>query len=191
MVTLNKLYTRQGDSGMTSLLGTEKVRKSSARVQVIGELDELNCWCGAARTLFPPDCPETHIQRLAWVQNTLFDFGAILAAVGALPKEYAIPTATTKDVELLEQYIDEYVAEVPPLTSFVLPGGTSLNATLHLARAVCRRAERSLVILMDQENLPTALYQYVNRLSDFLFALARFASQLSGDKEFKWVPTIS
>jgi cob(I)alamin adenosyltransferase len=187
MVKINKIYTRTGDEGDTGLVGGERVRKDSLRVAAYGDVDELNAILGWARTLSEKLQRGALTPKLTTIQNELFDLGA----------ELATPPGTTWEGRLvineqhgsrLEHWIDELVDGIPELRSFVLPGGSELNAALHLARTVCRRAERSVVTLMDTSPVSKALRVYLNRLSDLLFAMARYESHQSGCPEYLWVP---
>ncbi len=179
-----KIYTRTGDDGTTGLLGPGRVSKHAARVEAYGSVDELNAALGAARTLAaggPPD-PE-----LAAVQARLFNVGAELATTSAdmLAK---LDRITDDDVDELERWIDRLDADLPPLASFVLPGGAPLAAQLHVARATCRRAERRLVALLRDEPVEPRLVRYLNRLGDLLFTLARWCNRRAGVAETEWHP---
>lgn len=176
-----KIYTRGGDRGETGLLGGGRVRKDDPRTEAYGTVDELNSWIGLARTE-PLPAPVEAI--LAPVQNQLFRLGAQLSASKPGTQQPAIETA---HVETLETAIDAADAELPPLEQFILPGGTRGAALLHLARCVCRRAERRVVSLVQQEpaigTLPIA---YLNRLSDLLFVLARQVNFRAGQADVPW-----
>ncbi|MDX9997470.1 MAG: cob(I)yrinic acid a,c-diamide adenosyltransferase [Phenylobacterium sp.] len=185
MVTLNRIYTRTGDGGRTRLATGEPVSKTSLRVEAYGAVDETNATVGLARlhtgadTLLDP--------MLARVQNELFDLGADLATP---PKPEEVDGAVLRildsQVERLEREIDELNGALPPLASFVLPGGTPAAATLHLARTVCRRAERRAVALQEAgEPVSPAALKYLNRLSDLLFVAARWAND-RGSAEVFW-----
>ena len=180
-----KVYTRAGDSGKTTLFGGEQVRKDSARVSTYGEVDELNAVVGlAGAELEDADLREW----LSAIQASLFDLGGELAVpdVEALEaKGKGIPRVEDAEVDELERWIDQLDSELTPLRNFVLPGGTRAAAALHLARTVCRRAERRLVTL--GESSPAAL-PYLNRLSDLLFVMARLANARAGRPEQTWRP---
>jgi cob(I)alamin adenosyltransferase len=181
MVKLNKIYTRTGDAGTTGLVDGSRVAKTDARMQAIGDVDEANSAIGVAiATLTDPAL----IAALGRVQNDLFDLGADLATPGEdfTPGEMTLRIVAAQ-VDRLEQEIDAMNAALPPLTSFVLPGGAA--ASLHLARAIVRRAERSAVALAERAN-PQAL-TYLNRLSDFLFVACRMVNQIAGS-DVLWVP---
>lgn len=184
MVRLTKIYTRGGDSGETSLTGGDRVSKSSARVRAIGEVDEANSAIGLAIGRAEPGDRKI-LRRL---QNDLFDLGADISTPGdgTDSNEDAL-RIVPQQVERLEQRIDELNAELKPLDSFVLPGGTEAGARLHLARAIVRRAERTLVQLAEEEPVNPIAMAYLNRLSDLLFVLARRANGY-GRADILWVP---
>ncbi|MET0294327.1 MAG: cob(I)yrinic acid a,c-diamide adenosyltransferase [Phenylobacterium sp.] len=176
MVTLNRIYTRTGDAGRTRLATGEPVSKTSDRVEAYGDVDETNAAIGLARLHTGADAMLDAI--LARVQNELFDLGADLATPAASDEaEGSVLRILDSQVARLETEIDAMNAALPPLASFVLPGGSPAAAALHLARTVCRRAERRAVALNEsgQPVSPAAL-KYVNRLSDLLFVAARFAN---------------
>jgi cob(I)alamin adenosyltransferase len=181
MVKLNKIYTRTGDAGTAGLVDGSRVSKSSARMQAIGEVDEANSQIGFALTMI---ADEAHRGRLQRIQNELFDLGADIATPGEIDGALRI---TSGQVERLEQDIDAINAGLDPLTSFILPGGSPDAATVHLARAVVRRAERAMVALNEQEAVNPAALAYVNRLSDFLFVTARHLANIQGG-DVLWQP---
>lgn len=187
-IHLTKIYTRQGDQGDTRLGDMTLVRKDHLRVNAYGEVDELNAAVGVARLC---DLPEGWHERLGSVQNDLFDVGADLAVpVDPEGGEGRLRIAAER-VTWIEAWCDEVNADLEPLTSFVLPGGTAAAAQLHVARTVCRRAERSVVMLADHE--PTGavgenVIAYLNRLSDLFFILARGANKAAGRPDVLWVP---
>lgn len=187
MVTLNKIYTRTGDDGSTGLVGGARVKKSSHKVAAYGDVDELNCHLGICATLATEHNILTLSEKLCVIQNELFDIGAELAT----PSDAAWPTmpkTTQEHVARLEGWIDELNKPLPSLNSFILPGGTILNGQLHVARAVCRRAERGVVLLREEEPVSEPILQYINRLSDLLFVMARVAAATVGTAEYLWVP---
>lgn len=190
MVTLNKIYTRTGDDGQTGLVGGSRIKKNATRVAAYGDIDELNSHIGLCATL----CSQTQElplkEKLCIIQNELFDMGSELACPPGAGHA-TIPTTTSTQVDRLEQWIDDVNAPLPSLQSFVLPGGSLLNAHLHIARCVCRRAERSVLTLHDSEPVNEHVRHYLNRLSDLLFVMSRAAAALSGAKEFLWVPGAS
>jgi cob(I)alamin adenosyltransferase len=189
MVVLNRIYTRSGDRGETSLATGERVRKSHPRLAVVGSVDETNALLGQARTSTNGEPLLDAI--LARIQNELFDLGADLATPRAEVAWQALRIASSQ-VDRLEAEIDQLNADLPALDSFVLPGGSRLAAELHQARTVCRRAEREAVILAEGGALVREeVLKYLNRLSDLLFVAARFANRQSGDGDVKWVPGAS
>jgi cob(I)alamin adenosyltransferase len=184
MVILNRIYTRAGDAGRTRLATGEPVSKTSPRVETYGALDETNAAVGLARLHTAADVLLDPM--LARVQNELFDLGADLATPersGEVPG--SVLRILESQVERLEREIDELNGALPPLASFVLPGGTAAAAALHLARTVCRRAERQAVALQEAGETvsPTAL-KYLNRLSDLLFVAARWANDRGATEVF-------
>jgi cob(I)alamin adenosyltransferase len=189
MVVLNRIYTRTGDDGTTALGSGERVAKTSPRVEAYGTVDETNAAIGVARTLLPSD-DAVMMERLARIQNDLFDLGADLCVPDR--GETAVRPAlriTDAQVDRLEQEIDAMNAELSPLRSFVLPGGKPAAAQLHVARTVSRRAEREIIRLATepQETVSPAALKYVNRLSDFLFVASRYVND-RGAGDVLWVP---
>ena len=190
MVVLNRIYTRTGDDGTTALGSGERRKKHDLRVAAYGTIDELNACLGIAR-LHTADAPGVDAM-LARIQNDLFDLGADLctpqSAKGKGPGGARL-AVTDAQVTRLEQEIDALNAELGPLRSFVLPGGTPAAAYVHLARTVCRRGERLMVELADKpgEEVSAAALKYVNRLSDFLFVASRFLNR-KGTDDILWVP---
>lgn len=180
MVRLNKIYTKTGDLGETGLTDASRVAKSSPRVEAMGAVDETSSAIGVARL----DAEGDADAMLARIQNDLFDLGADLSMPGEGSADLRIVAA---QVERLEREIDTMNESLSPLTSFVLPGGTALAAHLHLARAIARRAERAIVALGAKEKINPAALQYINRLSDHLFVMARAAND-QGMGDVLWVP---
>jgi cob(I)alamin adenosyltransferase len=182
-----KLYTRGGDAGETSLFGGDRVRKDDPRIWAYGEVDELNSALGLAVAELPDEDSRARLRR---VQSELFDVCAELATpdLATNPtRARSVPRVGQDEVDALERWIDELEDEVAPLTHFVLPGGSRAAATLHLARTICRRAERRVVAFAAETPLSPALVRYLNRLSDLLFALARAANARAGVPEPVWV----
>jgi len=178
-----KVYTKTGDSGETSLFGGARVRKDALRIEAYGTVDELNSALGVARSMKPNQEIDAIIARL---QENLFVLGADLAT--PLSKESANPPRIdTSHIEHLEKIIDSLEPRLQPLTTFILPGGSPIAAHLHAARAVCRRAERLVVKLSHEQNIGSSPLVYLNRLSDLLFVLARFANHLNGVQETPWM----
>jgi cob(I)alamin adenosyltransferase len=188
MVVLNKIYTRTGDDGSTALGTGERRKKYDLRIAAYGTLDEVNAAIGLARLHAAGDVDLDPV--LARIQNDLFDVGADLCMPGkGKGPGGARLDVTEAQVEWLEQQIDRLNGEIAPLKSFILPGGSPTAAYLHLARTVCRRAERLIAELKDTpaESVSAAVLKYVNRLSDFLFVAARFAND-KGATDVLWVP---
>ena len=182
-----KIYTKTGDNGETSLYGGKKVRKDNARVTAYGEVDETNAAIGIARSYIDEGCSGSREtlnfidSALETVQNKLFAVGAVLS--GSEDPNYSVKDS---DIEYLEKCIDHIDEQVQPIKAFILPFGTDLSARLHLARTVARRAERSIVTLSTNEKLDANVIAYANRLSDFLFTLARFANKAQGIPDTLW-----
>lgn len=179
-----KIYTKTGDKGETGLVGGSRVRKHDARVAAYGEIDELNAALGVVLA----SQPEPPLRKLLLdIQRDLFALGAQLADPSATIGEKKAKAAIGGEhVSRLEAAIDEREAQLPPLRAFILPGGSPLGAQLHLARAVCRRAERAITALAAAHAVDPLLVVYVNRLSDLLFVLARRANQRAGAPEEQW-----
>jgi cob(I)alamin adenosyltransferase len=191
-VALNRIYTRRGDTGETALAGGKRVPKDSRRIEAYGTVDELNAAAGLACAT-AAGAQERHpamaalVDILKRIQHELFNLGSILATPpGAVHLRQ--PRITAEDVEQLEREIDAMNEDLPPLRSFVLPGGCRLNAELHVARTICRRAERLAVSLAREEEVPAEAIQYLNRLSDALFVYSRWASKTLGADETLWEP---
>lgn len=190
-----KIYTRTGDSGDTSLIGGLRVPKSDPRVNAYGEIDETNAWLGFALASLvsahrgddafePIECDDL-AEALVQIQRDLFALGAQLADPRAsIGDRVAKAALGDEDVERLEQLIDRFEAELPPLQRFILAGGLEAGATLHLARTVCRRAERCMVAL--EPPVDRVLVRYVNRLSDLLFVMARTVNHRAAAPETEW-----
>ncbi|MGZ5477059.1 MAG: cob(I)yrinic acid a,c-diamide adenosyltransferase [Thermoanaerobaculia bacterium] len=172
-----KIYTRTGDSGETSLFGGARVSKNDPRIEAYGTVDELNAFIGAARACWPPSPIDPQLES---VQSDLFDIGAQLSSPGS--SRFA--GVDESRITALENSIDEMESELRPLTSFILPGGSPAAAQLHIARAVCRRAERLIVALSDESAKTTLIY--LNRLSDYLFVAARLANKRNGVEDVIW-----
>ncbi len=178
-----KIYTKTGDKGTTALYGGERVLKNALRVSAYGSVDEANAAIGLARSHLDQKAIDNHLTDL---QNALFDLGADLATPSDSKYRSNITPIDDRDVTQLEELIDAYDKELPPLTNFILPGGHSAAAALHLARTVTRRAEREVVALAEQEELNTHAVIYLNRLSDLLFTLARVINKNAGVSETNW-----
>lgn len=176
-----KIYTKTGDAGETGLFGGARVSKASTRVAAYGDVDELNSAIGLAR-LHPID--DERDVLLGVIQSELFDLGAELAAKPG--KSVPAPQVGGESIERLERAIDRADEELPPLSSFILPGGSPGAAHLHLARTICRRAERSVVALAAESEVRPEVLRYLNRLSDLLFVLARLANARAGVTDVPW-----
>jgi len=181
-----RIYTRTGDGGDTALAGGDRVPKDHLRVHACGEVDETNAAIGVARACDPPAFAD---DVLAAVQRDLFAIGGRLATPDPerlrAPQRAKLAIAPERIADL-ERAIDGAMAELPPLTAFILPAGTAKAAALHLARAVSRRAERAVVHLGRVETVPPEVLAYLNRLSDLLFALARLANHRAGTPDVTW-----
>jgi cob(I)alamin adenosyltransferase len=189
-VHLSKIYTRGGDQGETSLIGGERISKADLRLDTYGTADELNSVLGLLRTCaeqddVPPAVAAESAVVLARIQNSLFDVGSVLATPAGETRE-GMPCVAAADIAFLEDRIDAYNVELPALDSFVLPGGTMLNAYAHLGRTVCRRFERLLARLDQEAPVTPTVLRYVNRLSDYLFVYARWVAQAQGADEYLW-----
>jgi cob(I)alamin adenosyltransferase len=182
---LNRIYTRVGDEGMTGLGGGKRVSKDSARVSTYGTVDELNSQIGLA--LATGLCARLTAE-LGPIQNQLFDLGSDLATPATSQARHPVPTVEPRHIERLEALIDEFNEVVGPLTNFLLPGGSPGAAQLHVARTVCRRAERSAVTLAREEPIGPTVLPYLNRLSDALFVMARYENHERGVTEPLWQP---
>ncbi len=185
MARLTKLYTRTGDGGLTRLGAGTEVAKDSLRVRAYGTVDELNSCIGKAIAV---RLCERLSAELTAIQNQLFDLGGDLATPESENPEFDVPRIGTGHVNKLEVLIDELTEVVGPLENFILPGGSPGAAALHVARTVCRRAERRVVSLAREENVGADKVSYLNRLSDALFVMARFENREAGVEEPLWQP---
>jgi len=177
-----KIYTKTGDGGLTSLFGGARVSKDDARIEAYGCVDELNSCLGIARSWKPPENLDAIILE---IQNDLFVLGADLASPRT-ESSAAVPRIELSDAQRLEAHIDRYDETLKPLSSFIVPGGSTIAAHLHQARTVCRRAERLVVKLSKSQPIGTVPIVYLNRLSDLLFVMARVANALAGQSESPW-----
>ena len=176
-----KIYTKTGDSGMTGLFGGKRISKDDARIEAYGTLDELNSFLGFLNAGF---YIEKYNDIILEVQNRLFDMGSHLASD---PEKDVLPSGITpEDIRLLENFMDDMDSELAPLRNFILPGGNQTVAQAHICRTVCRRAERRVVTLHQFSDIDPMIVMYLNRLSDFLFILARYLAFKSGIEELKW-----
>src|SRR5579872_4502583 len=191
-LAINRVYTRTGDAGETGLAGGQRIAKDSTRIEAYGTVDELNSFLGAVRATIEDIAPaQPRLLELAAillrVQHELFNLGSILAT---LPEDVHPKQARVTEAEVLqlEKEMDQMNEELPPLRSFVLPGGSRLNAELHICRTVCRRAERVCVTLAREEQVDGTIVRYLNRLSDALFVWSRWVSHTLGVREILWEP---
>ncbi|MFQ6609473.1 MAG: cob(I)yrinic acid a,c-diamide adenosyltransferase [Fidelibacterota bacterium] len=191
-ITINKVYTRTGDQGTTRLVGGQVRKKSNTRIQAYGTVDELNSVIGGCVEMLRKE----QKAELRWkeltdilirIQHELFNLGTMIAT---LPEDITpkIPQVSEQDIRKLENAIDDFNRDLPTLHSFVLPGGSEANVWFHLARTVCRRAERICVELMQTEQVDIIVIQYLNRLSDALFVWSRFVTTAQNCKERLWKP---
>lgn len=185
-----KIYTKTGDKGTTALYGGNRVSKASARVESYGNIDELNSFIGLAKSEITD---EKVLNQLKKIQFDLFTLGSESATPTdkltlANGKSRLTLMISETEIEELENWMDEYETQLEPLQYFILPGGGKSATALHVCRTVCRRAERSLVFLNESEEVRPELIKYLNRLSDYLFVLARYVSKLNKEKEEYWNP---
>jgi len=179
-----KVYTKGGDKGQTSLIGGTRVPKNHIRIEAYGTVDELNSWLGVLRD---QSISEEQTVLLIVVQERLFTIGSHLAN-DAENSKMALPELFASDIKLLEDAIDSMDAALPPMRNFILPGGHTTVSYCHVARCVCRRAERHVIHLSEEVEIDPHIIQYLNRLSDFLFVLSRKLSLDLSAKEVPWVP---
>lgn len=185
-----KIYTKTGDKGTTSLYGGTRISKNNIRIHTYGEVDELNSYMGLIRSY---NTQKEIDNQLQIIQNSLFDLGAELATpadkmILANGKNRLTHLISEKSISQLEEWIDAMEKQLPSLTQFILPTGTVVTSTSHIARTICRRAERSIVSLNEVEDIRPIGQKYLNRLSDYLFVLARYFGNLAGEKETPWMP---
>ncbi|MDZ4754890.1 MAG: cob(I)yrinic acid a,c-diamide adenosyltransferase [Phycisphaerae bacterium] len=187
-----KLYTRSGDDGTTGLFGGGRVSKDDPRIEAYGTVDELNACIGLAASSCSADRPvqKRLLEMFGQIQSRLFDIGADLATPEESKAAAKIVRIDASVVQEIESWIDEIDGGNPPIRAFVLPGGTELAARMHLARTVCRRAERLMVHLAHSESVSQAAIHWINRLSDLLFAMARRANHDLGVADVPWIPGV-
>ena len=179
-----KIYTKTGDGGQTGLFGGARVSKADARVDAYGEVDELNCVLGVARA----ECRDASVDNMLHeLQNELFALGAELARAPGKDVDLGVALLTDAEIERMERSIDLLERDLSPLKTFILPGGSPEAAALHVARAVCRRAERKLVALAAATPIRAELVRYLNRLSDLLFVTARHANFRANVADIPWL----
>ncbi len=183
MVRINRVYTRAGDDGTTALGGGQRVPKDSLRIEAYGTVDELNSVIGVAVAL---GLHESVWERFFVIQQVLFNLGSDLCIVEEDKRRLQVPGIEARHVEQLEGWIDAWNEELEPLRSFILPGGDASSAQLHVARTVCRRAERLVIALSREEAVGPQVIPYLNRLSDLLFVAARYQAKLSGRGDLLW-----
>ena len=182
-----KIYTKTGDKGQTSLIGGRRVSKAHHRIDAYGTVDELNSWIGLVR-----DQPvnEGRKEFLKEIQDRLFTIGSELATDPEKTVKKPLPAILESDVEMLEIAMDEMDAQLPELRAFVLPGGHQAVSFCHLSRTVCRRSERLVIALSEEESVDPLVIQYLNRLSDYLFVLGRKMAQELNAEEITWKPRV-
>ncbi|MCF3109313.1 cob(I)yrinic acid a,c-diamide adenosyltransferase [Niabella sp. CC-SYL272] len=183
-----RIYTKTGDQGKTALIGGTKVSKAHLRIEAYGNIDELNSWIGLCRDV-QGDVAATDLLRE--IQDRLFTIGALLARDPAKNTKMILPDLHEADISVLEKEIDAMTARLPEMKSFILPGGSVAISYLHIARCTCRRAERSCVRLKEEAPVEALVIKYLNRLSDYLFVLARYTGHLTGIADIPWRPRSS
>lgn len=183
VVRINRVYTRTGDDGSTALGGGQRVPKDSLRIEAYGTVDELNSVLGVAVAM---GLAEPLQEPIFTVQQVLFNLGSDLCILESDKERLPVPRIEPRHVEQLERWMDAWNAELEPLRSFILPGGDPAAAQLHVARTVCRRAERRVIALSRQEAIGPHVIPYLNRLGDFLFVAARYQAKLSGRGDVLW-----
>lgn len=184
-----KIYTKTGDGGNTSLIGGTKVPKSDIRIDTYGTVDELNSWIGHVNDLWQDEECKAELKE---VQDRLFTIGSSLATDGEKEPKMKLPDLHDSDIQSLESRVDAMTAALPPMKSFVLPGGHPVVSAIHIVRCVCRRAERLAVAMLEAGLfVDEKVIKYLNRLSDYLFTLARYATQKLGAEEVPWKPRLN
>ena len=181
-----KVYTKTGDQGQTSLFGGKRVKKSHLRIEAYGTIDELNSWVGLIRD---QEIPTTAAAELIEIQDRLFTVGSLLATEDGKMVD-KLPKLQEGDLTFLEEAMDRMDEQLPAMTSFVLPGGHTTVSYCHIARCVCRRSERLVVALQEEEVISAQITQYLNRLSDYLFVLSRFLTKELNADETPWKPRL-
>ena len=177
-----KIYTKKGDKGKTQLLGGSIVDKDHVKLKCYGTIDELNSFIG---NIYDQDLKEFHKEILLNIQNHLFNLGSVISFDGK-KDNIKLPNITSKNVGMLEEAIDKMEESLPTLTNFILPSGHPTTSKCHIARTVCRRAERNLVILSKTSEIDNLHLQYLNRLSDYLFVLSRSILKENNSEEIEW-----
>lgn len=179
-----KIYTKTGDRGLTSLIGGQRVKKDHDRLNAYGNLDELNSVLGVVRSQLTETMKGEIDSLLVQIQNQLFNLGSHLACDNPKARQ-KLPSLSRHEVQTLEEAIDKHTSQLPPLQEFILPGGHPSAAQMHVARTLCRRAERKSVKIKD-ETTEALIIPYLNRLSDLLFVLARRCNQIAGQRDVTW-----
>ncbi len=187
---LTKIYTRTGDDGATTLANGQRVSKDSLRIEVLGQIDELNTWLGVIHSYLVEhphenSCLDGLSDIIRKIQNDLFDLSGDVAVL-LEHRVIELRIVNSKDIQALEVWIDLWQKELKPLKEFILPGGGTLSSYIHYARVICRRAERSCVALHKEESINAMILAYLNRLSDVLFVMARWSCQRLGNSEIMW-----
>jgi cob(I)alamin adenosyltransferase len=180
-----KLYTKTGDKGTTSLLGGKKVRKDNPRIDAYGNVDELNSFLGLLKD--QDEVAKELKDQIFWIQEHLFTIGSILATESGF-SGFELPKITDSHVNQLENWIDTFDSEVPPLKNFILPGGHPAISMSHVCRSVCRRTERSIISLDEFDEIDGVIIRFMNRLSDYLFIFARAIGNRLNVPEIPWSP---
>jgi cob(I)alamin adenosyltransferase len=184
-----KIYTKTGDKGATALIGGTKVPKNDIRIETYGTVDELNSWVGNINDQLQNQALNGELRE---IQDRLFTIGSALATDGEKEPKMKLPDLLPDDIVFLENRIDVMTAELPPMKSFILPGGHPIVSSIHIVRCVCRRAERLAVNMqMNDLFIDEKIIQYLNRLSDYLFTLARYVAKLLGAEEVPWKPRLN
>lgn len=187
---MSKIYTKTGDSGETGLVSGTRISKSDLRIDLYGDVDELNSYIGAVLTFLQESSGKSDDlkKELTHVQSALFSLGSNLACEKSMRDKFKLPQLRSADLDELEKGIDRMQSELPQLKNFILPGGSRAGAFLHISRTICRRVERKLVAfsLRGQEELPDLAMEYLNRLSDYFFAASRWINDRMGNQENIW-----
>jgi cob(I)alamin adenosyltransferase len=184
-----KIYTKTGDKGTTSLIGGTKVPKNDIRIETYGTVDELNSWIGLINDQLNDVSFKNELKE---IQDRLFTIGSSLATDAKKESKMKLPDLNSSDIDFLEGRIDAMTSELPPMKNFILPGGHITVSSIHITRCVCRRAERLTVNMQQHEFfVDEKLIQYLNRLSDYLFTLARYVAHKLGVEEIPWKPRLS
>lgn len=192
MAEKSNIYTKMGDNGETGLVGGTRISKADARIDLYGEVDELNSWIGIAIVNLAEGPFKDEVTYLKKIQCYLFDLGSNLACEADQRENFKLPKLNKSVIEELEKTIDDLDSKNPKLTTFILPGGSRSSASLHLCRTVCRKIERKMIQfgINHKEDLPVHAAPFMNRLSDFFFVIARSVNVRMGIKEEPWKPQV-